>query len=173
MSGKNCRDERPTEEVDNAYGCDPQKYLVVRIGPEEFGIEFAIVWGVLHKTTIIPVPKSNGLLQGFVLLGQLQIPVVNLSWKLRLKETQRRIYPNTVLLARSRATSHRGIVGITVSEVTDVTWIGIQQNAGHFDSPTRLAHRDSASDLVGKGGQPITLLNIDKILASSSCSHIR
>jgi purine-binding chemotaxis protein CheW len=162
-----------SEASDTTAARHPGEFLVFELSSRRFGIEAALVRGSIHKTTIMPVPKSNGFVRGFVILGGETIPVVDLHWKLGVEEKRGNINPNAIVLVQTGHAGPGKVKGIIVDEIVEV----IRFEAEQFEPLT-----DSTPDYIGNGSvlgvgtikeMTVVLLDIDRLLKSGTNYPIR
>lgn len=94
------------------------KYLLCKIGTEEYGVDIANVQSIEELQKIIAVPDLPGYVKGVINLRGSVIPVIDLRLKFNMEE--RRYDDRTcIVIARIWGTDI-GLIVDTVSEVHDI-----------------------------------------------------
>jgi len=139
---------------------DEKKYLVFRIGKEEFGIEISKITTIIEKDmNIARVPKQPKFLKGVINLRGEIVPVISL--RLRFG------YPDDVYNEDTRIVIIKlddVSVGLIVDSVAEV----VELNEDTTESISNITGEHTMDYLTGVGkanGRIVTLLNLEKIVS--------
>ena len=151
-----------TETQESTVWRRPGKYLVFRLGGEDYGFPAHKVQVIIQWMEVTRVPRMPDFVRGVVNLRGKIVPVIDLHARFGLPPAS--VTPRTciVVLQVQRETGLL-VAGVVVDEVTDVP----EMPAENIQPPPEFGARVNTAFIAGvgrAGGQMILLLNAEKIL---------
>ena len=138
---------------------EAKRYLVFKIGEEEYGIDIRKITTIIEKDMeIARVPKLPTFLKGVINLRGEIIPVMSMRLKLGLSEDS--YGPDTRIIIISLDEVSAGLIVDSVAEV-------IEFDDESIESITNIAGELSFDYIAGVGkaeGKIVTLLNLDRLI---------
>ncbi|NLV35175.1 MAG: chemotaxis protein CheW [Clostridiaceae bacterium] len=138
---------------------EAKRYLVFKIGEEEYGIDIRKITTIIEKDMeIARVPKLPTFLKGVINLRGEIIPVMSMRLKLGLSEDS--YGPDTRIIIISLDEVSAGLIVDSVAEV-------IEFNDESIESIANIAGELSFDYIAGVGkaeGKIVTLLNLDRLI---------
>lgn len=137
-----------------------EQLVVFKLNTETYGIEIFRVNEIIRLRDITPIPRTEDHIRGLVNLRGKTIPVVDLHARFDLSEAVDSDSTRIIVVE-----SESGNVGVVVDEVKEVITIQCDQ----IEQTPALVASVSADFVRGvamQAGQLITLLDLDKALAS-------
>ena len=95
------------------------KYLIFRLGSEEFGASVIQVREIMGMQEVTPVPHTPGFLKGVLNLRGKVIPVIDLRLKFGLPAVEYTTH-TCIVVVRTQLGPDQLLVGIIVDEVAEV-----------------------------------------------------
>lgn len=143
------------------------KYLLCKLGEEEYGINIASVQGIEELQKIVAVPDLPTYVKGVINLRGNIVPVVDLRLKFNMEE---RAYDDrTCIILTKIKDTEIGLIVDTVSEVKEIS-------AEHIDPPPTFKGESSRSEYIfglGKIGEEVKiLLDASKLLEEHEVEQI-
>ena len=137
-----------------------KKYLVFKIGDEEYGIDIRKITTIIEKTMeIARVPKLPVFLKGVINLRGDIIPVISLRLKFGLSEDVYDSETRIIIVGLDEISA-----GLIVDSVAEV----IELDEESTESITNIAGDFSLDYIAGVGkaeGKIITLLNLERLIS--------
>lgn len=137
-----------------------KKYLVFRLGNEEYGIDIHKITTIIEKEmSIARVPKTPPFLNGVINLRGEIIPIMSLRIKFGLPEDIFNEDTRIIIIKLDDIS-----VGLIVDSVTEV----LELNEDATESIANIAGELSLDYITGVGkanGRIITLLNLDNLVS--------
>lgn len=148
--------ELPAAEAEESI--QDNKYLLCKIGTEEYGIDIASVQSIEELQKIIAVPDLPAYVKGVINLRGSVIPVIDLRMKFNMKE--REYDDRTCIVIARIGGADLGLIVDTVSEVHDIPKSSI-------DPPPAFENRTGQKRYIaglGKIGEEVKIiLNVSKL----------
>lgn len=148
--------------MDEIMMTDLKKYLVFRLGNEEYGIDIQKITTIIEKDmSIARVPRTPAFLKGVINLRGEIIPVIHLRIKFGLPEIQDTEETRIIIVKLEEIA-----VGLIVDAVAEVVELGEDS----IENVTNFGDVLSAEYLYGVGkidGRIVTLLNLEKLVSLS------
>jgi purine-binding chemotaxis protein CheW len=139
---------------------EAKRYLVFKIGDEEYGIDIRKITTIIEKDMdIARVPKLPIFLKGVINLRGEIIPVMSLRLKFGLSEDT--YSPDTRIIIVSLDEVSAGLIVDSVAEV-------IELDDDSIESITNIAGDFPLDYIAGVGkaeGKIVTLLNLEKLIS--------
>lgn len=136
------------------------QFIVIKIGPEQFGIDIKYVDNIVRMQNITRVPKVQGYLKGVINLRGEVLPVVSLRLKMELEADE---YTRATRIIILKVDGYEK-TGIIVDEVMEVLTIDSSQ----IDKMTYDANSDIKVNYVNGickvGDNLISLLDLNVVL---------
>lgn len=136
-----------------------RKYLVFKLGNEEYGIDIQKITTIIEKDmSIARVPKTPAFLKGVINLRGEIIPVISLRTRFGLSDIEDTEETRVIIVKLEEIT-----IGLIVDAVAEVIEFGEDsiENVSNFGAIL------SAEYLTGVGkidGRIVTLLNMEKLV---------
>ena len=143
-----------------------QKYLVFKLGNEEYGIDILRVQEIRGSDRVTRIPNAQDFISGVTNLRGVIVPIVDLRIRFQLPEI--RNDDNTVVIVLNL---NDRIVGIVVDGVVDV----ISLNSESIKPNPDIASSLSARYLTGLGvidERMLILINIEKLLSREEMEQV-
>lgn len=139
---------------------EAKKYLIFKLGNEEYGIEIHKITTIIEKDmSIARVPKLPAFIRGVINLRGEIIPVISLRLKFRMSEDI--FSPETRIVIIKLDEISAGLIVDSVSEV-------IELDEESTESIANISGELSMDYITGVGksdGRIITLLNLEKLVS--------
>jgi purine-binding chemotaxis protein CheW len=153
------------EEEDNTQ---EDKYLLFKLGKEEYGVSICQVQSIEELQKIIAVPDMPDFVRGVINLRGKVIPVIDL--RLRFAMDEKEYDDRTCIIIVNIGESTTGLIVDTVSEVHDIPKTTIE--------PTPEFRNKSEKERyilgLGKIGEEVKiLLDVERILLSEDLENIK
>lgn len=135
------------------------QFIVIKIGPEQFGIDIKYVDNIVRMQRITRVPKAQPYFNGVINIRGEIIPVMSLRVKFEL-EPDEFTSRTRILIIKLEPQS---AVGIIVDEVKNV----ITLSDDDIDINTSVGNDEKNAYITGVGKQPeglVTLLNLQGVI---------
>ncbi len=140
----------------------PGKYLVFRLGGEDYGFPVLKVQEIIQWMEVTRVPRMPDFVRGVINLRGKIVPVIDLHARFGLPPASVTARTCVIVLQVQRETGLL-VTGVVVDEVTEVA----EMPAENIQPPPEFGARVSTAFIAGvgrAGGQVILLLNVEKIL---------
>jgi len=143
-----------------------RKYIVVKLGNEQFGIDISFVENIVRMPMITRVPKAQWNYKGVINIRGEIIPVMSLRLKFGLEDDEYTANSRILILKLEPQTSgNSGKVGIIVDEVSEV----VDLDERHIDKASgSISNDDKAASFISGVGKYadslISLLNITDVI---------
>lgn len=144
------------------------KYLLFKLGKEEYGINIAMVQSIEEMQPIVAVPDMPEYVKGVINLRGQVIPVIDLRINFGMEERE---YDDRtcVIITRIRETN-MGLIVDTVSEVEDIPENNIEPPP-EFKSESGRDHYIAG---IGKVNDEVKiLLDVSKLLQDTDVNEIK
>ncbi|OJU62440.1 MAG: hypothetical protein BGO01_08125 [Armatimonadetes bacterium 55-13] len=137
-----------------------EQLVVFRLDNESYGIDIFRVNEIIRLREITPIPRTGHHIRGLVNLRGKTIPVVDLHARFSINVAEDTDSTRIIVVE-----SEQGNVGIVVDEVKEVITL---ENDQIEQTPALVASvsTDFVRGVAKQDGQLITLLDLDKALAS-------
>ena len=137
-----------------------EQLVVFRLAGESYGIDIFRVNEIIRLREITPIPRTDQHIRGLVNLRGKTIPVVDLHARFSIKEIEDTDSTRIIVVE-----SDQGNVGVVVDEVREVITLDPEQIE---QTPALVTSVDTefVRGVAKQNGQLITLLDLDKALAS-------
>ena len=143
---------------ENAEDTMVDKYLIFRIGTEEYGLEIRYVMDIIGIMKITELPDTPEFVKGVINLRGKVIPVIDI--RIRFNMEMRKYDERTCIINVNIMDNTVGLIVDSVSEVMDI--------ASEDVEPAPSVNKGSSSRFIsglGKSGDEVKiLLDIDKLL---------
>ncbi len=154
--------------MDEMIATDLRKFLVFRLGNEEYGIDIQKITTIIEKDMAIArVPKTPVFLKGVINLRGEIIPVIDLRKKFGLPDAEYTEETRIIIVKLEEIA-----VGLIVDSVAEVIELGEDS----IENVTNFGGMLSAEYLYGVGkvnGRIVTLLNLEKLINISENSETK
>ena len=120
------------------------KYIVVKLGDEQYGIDISYVDNIVRMQRITRVPKAQNCYVGVINLRGEVVPIMSLRRKFGLSDDE---YQSTTRIIIIRSEEDQSMIGFIVDEVQEV----INLDPNRIEKPTFKLDDEKASFLVGIG----------------------
>lgn len=146
------------------------KYLIFRLGKEEFGSPVLKVREIMKVQDITSVPSTPAFVRGVINLRGKVIPVVDLRQKFGMpaeEYTQR----TCIIVVSARLSASEILMGIVVDEVIEVLTLA----AGEIEDTPDFGHGAALDYLLGMAkvkGKVKILLDIDQVLSNQELNGL-
>jgi purine-binding chemotaxis protein CheW len=137
-----------------------EQLVVFRLDNESYGIEIFRVNEIIRLREITPIPRTGNHIRGLVNLRGKTIPVVDLHARFSLAPTEDTDATRIIVVE-----SDQGNVGVVVDEVKEVMTLD-QDNVEQTPALVASVGTEFVRGVAKQSGQLITLLDLDKALAS-------
>ncbi|NJD02278.1 MAG: purine-binding chemotaxis protein CheW [Ruminiclostridium sp.] len=141
---------------------DLKKFLVFKLGDEEYGIDIQKIATIIEKDmSVTRVPGTPVFLKGVINLRGEIVPIIHLHTRFGLSGNEDTEKTRIVIVRFDEI-----IVGIIVDSIAEV----IELNGESIENVTNFSGVFSAEYLYGVGkieGRIITLLNLEKLVSLS------
>ncbi len=145
--------------MDEMITTDLKKFLVFKLGNEEYGIDIQKITTIIEKDmNITRVPRTPGFLKGVINLRGEIIPIIHLRKKFGLSEIEDTEETRIIIIKLDEIA-----VGLIVDAVAEV----IELDEDSIENVTNFGGVLSAEYLHGVGkinGRIVTLLNLEKLI---------
>ena len=145
--------------MDELKATDLKKFLVFKLGKEEYGIDIQKITTIIEKDmNFARVPKTPAFLKGVINLRGEIIPVIHLRIKFGLPDIEDSEETRVVIINMGEI-----VVGLIVDAVAEVIELGEES----IENVTNFGAVLSAEYLLGVGkidGRIVTLLNLEKLI---------
>ena len=149
--------------MDEMITTDLKKFLVFKLGNEEYGIDIQKITTIIEKDmNITRVPRTPGFLKGVINLRGEIIPIIHLRKKFGLSEIENTEETRIIIIKLDEIA-----VGLIVDAVAEVIELGEDS----IENVTNFGGVLSAEYLHGVGkinGRIVTLLNLEKLIILES-----
>jgi purine-binding chemotaxis protein CheW len=153
------------EEAENE---SEHKYLLFKLGDEEYGINITMVQSIEEMQTIVAVPDMPDYVKGVINLRGQVIPVLDLRINFNMEE--REYDDRTCMVITRISETNMGLIVDTVSEVVDIPAKSIEPPP-QFKSDSRREHYIAG---IGKVEDEVKiLLDVSKLLRGEEVEEIR
>lgn len=133
------------------------KYIVVKLGDEQYGINISYVDNIVRMQRITRVPKAQNCYIGVINLRGEVVPIMSLRKKFGLEDDE---YQSTTRIIIIRTEEDQSMIGFIVDEVQEV----VDLEPSKVEKPTFKLDEKNASFLTGIGKKEddslISLLDI-------------
>ncbi len=148
------------------------KYLTFALGCESYGIPVLKVREIFRHTTITAVPQMPDYVKGVLNLRGKVIPIVDLRVKFQLERADVAARTCIIVVQVALSSGNRVSMGLVVDGVESVANI-----AAKDIEPTPDFGADISTDYILSmaklENRVVTLLDIDKVLATETIEHIQ
>lgn len=140
------------------------KYLIFRLGSEEYGLEILKVREIIQAQALTTVPRTPEHVRGVLNLRGRVIPVIDMHLRFGLEKSETHAQPVIVIVQIDDV--EVGLIVDSVSEVLDVPGANIEE------TPALGRHVDTGFilGLAKTSGRVTMLLNVDKILTADDAA---
>lgn len=153
------------EEEENE---NESKYLLCKLGDEEYGINITCVQGIEELQKIVHVPDLPEYVKGVINMRGKIIPVIDLRLKFNMAE--REYDDRTCIILTRIKNSEMGLIVDTVSEVLDIPEKDINPPPSFRSS----SEQDRYISGLGKIEEEVKiLLDVEKLLHEHEVEHIQ
>ncbi len=137
-----------------------EQLVVFRLAGESYGIDIFRVNEIIRLREITPIPRTDQHIRGLVNLRGKTIPVVDLHARFSIASNEDTDSTRIIVVE-----SDQGNVGVVVDEVREVITLDPEQIE---QTPALVTSVDTefVRGVAKQNGQLITLLDLDKALAS-------
>lgn len=145
------------------------KYLIFRLGTEEFGVRVTRVREIMGMQEVTPVPQTPPAVKGVINLRGKVIPVLDLRVKFGL-EPEAHTPLTCIIVVRTQFDGDEVLMGIIVDEVAEVLRLGEGDSAGEIEDTPDFGPGVETPYLLGMAkvkDKVKILLDIDQVLKSS------
>lgn len=142
-----------------------KQFVVFKLGKEEYGIDIQKVTTIERMMTIARVPKTPEAVKGVINLRGEIIPILDLREKFRLPAVEETEDTRITIINVDEISV--GLIVDSVAEVLQFTEDSIE-NIANFNGDLSMDY------ILGVGkvdNRIITLLNLDKLIASAAVKH--
>ncbi len=160
--------EMPHHDSDNE-DARAGKYLIFRLGAEEFGVRVTKVREIMGMQEVTPVPQTPVAVKGVINLRGKVIPVLDLRIKFGLQPE-----PHTpltcIIVVRTQLEGDEVLMGVIVDEVAEVLRLGEGDGAGEIEDTPDFGPGVETPYLLGMAkvkDKVKILLDIDQVIKSS------
>ena len=148
--------------MDEILTTDLKKFLVFKLGNEEYGIDIQKITTIIEKDmNIARVPRTPVFLKGVINLRGEIIPIIHLRKKFGLSDIEDTEETRIVIIKLDEIA-----IGLIVDTVAEVVELGEES----IENVTNFGGVLSAEYLYGVGkidGRIVTLLNLEKLVSLS------
>lgn len=141
-------------------------YLVIRLGGEQYGLDFQNVVEIRHFATPVPILNAPGYVRGILNFRGRLAPIVDMRLKLGLEPTVRDALTDTVFLDVDDR-----VVGLLVDGASQVVNLAGQQLRPARDFMSAL-DSDQILGVAESNERPLTLLDLEKFIHSPEIAII-
>ena len=120
------------------------KYIVVKLGDEQYGINISYVDNIVRMQRITRVPKAQNCYVGVINLRGEVVPIMSLRRKFGLEDD---VYQNATRIIIIRTEEDQSMIGFIVDEVQEV----VNLDPSKVEKPTFKLDEENASFLTGIG----------------------
>jgi len=139
---------------------ETQKYVILSINKQTFGIEILKIKEVISYRKITPLPNMRGFIKGIINLRGVILPVFDLREKFNLPETTSYTHFHTIIVMEILGR----VMGVIVDDISDVMEIlpGEVQSTSNLPPGIKTEYMKGIGE---KENRLIVLLDIDRLLS--------
>jgi len=148
-------------------GDDRRQFVTFRTKEQEFGADIMSIREIRGWTATTPLPQAPTHVRGVINLRGLVLPVVDLRAQLgcgRLEATSKH-----VIIVVNAGGSTIGLLVDAVSDIIEASGSDIQATP----EPAEEAHGEFAEGIAVMDGRLVTILSMDKLIASLSSGETK
>ncbi len=150
------------------------KYLIFRLGTEEFGVRVTKVREIMGMQEVTPVPQTPVAVKGVINLRGKVIPVLDLRVKFGL-EPEPHTPLTCIIVVRTQMEGDEVLMGVIVDEVAEVLRLGEGDGAGEIEDTPDFGPGVDMPYLLGMAkvkDKVKILLDIDQVLRSAEIESL-
>jgi purine-binding chemotaxis protein CheW len=146
------------------------KYLLFKVGDEEYGLQILKVQEIIRMQKVTTVPKTPEFVRGIINLRERVIPIIELRLKFgmeAIEDTDK----TCIVVVQVKTGDTAVVMGIIIDDVREVRDILKEE----IDKPPSFGTADSAEFIMGIGklnNRVIMLLDSDMVLSQDEVINI-
>lgn len=147
---------------DGTLADDMSKYLLFKIGEEEYALDVLSVQEIVGVRTLTPVPGSTDYMVGLINLRGNILHVLDLRKRLYINREEHGSFDDDVIIVLSTDIRKFGVLADVVTDVANV------HNDQIYDTPIESTHGLKITNVIKVDSRVIMILPIDKVVVSDN-----